>query len=77
MHSVTPQQTIADQNLYVMLIFVLIVHSIITYLLLKFETFIETLFGIQETCVQKPSPHQQSASRIQGYRALVTDSFFL
>jgi hypothetical protein len=52
MHSVIPQQTIADYNLYVMLFFVFLVHSVITYLLFRFERFIEEFFGIQEACPQ-------------------------
>lgn len=75
MHSVVPQSTIADQNLYVMLFFVLLVHSIITYLLFKFEAFIENFFGIEETCVkvlnETPNTLQQTS-----YASMRTDLFF-
>lgn len=72
MHSVIPQQTIADQNLYVMLLFVLIVHSIITYLLFKFESFIENFFAIQETCTKS----QATSLKNTAYTAMKTDFFF-
>jgi hypothetical protein len=52
MHSVVPQQTIADYNLYVMLFFVFLVHSVVTYLLFKFESSIDEFFGIQEASPQ-------------------------
>ena len=64
MHSVIPQQTVSDQNIYVMLLFVLIVHSIVTYLLFKFESFIEQIFGIQDSECSQPARQETQYSSL-------------